>query len=164
MKRGKVILFLLAAAFVLIQFFRPVKNVTAAVPDKDIARSYAMPPEVKAILQKACYDCHSNNTVYPWYANVQPLAWWLDAHIRDGKRHLNFDEFLNYPLARQYRKLEETVETVNEGEMPLASYTLTHTNAKLNSGERKLVMDWCEGIRANMRASYPADSLVVKKK
>lgn len=164
MRSWKIILWGLLAILAIIQLFRPARNAAGASPDGHISKAYAVPADVEVILQKACYDCHSNNTVYPWYANIQPVAWWLAAHIKDGKRHLNFDEFLAYPVSRQYRKLEETAEMVNEGEMPLSSYTIVHTSAKLDAAERKMISDWCGNIRKEMQSAYPPDSLIAKKK
>lgn len=161
----KVLLFLLAA-LVVIQFFRPAKN-TASGPEayaKDISKVHAVPADVQLILQKACNDCHSNNTNYPWYSNIQPVAWWLKDHIDEGKRELNFSEFAGYSLRRQYHKLEEVEEQVKEGEMPLSSYTIIHKDAKLTDTEKQALYNWVNAIRDSMRAVYPIDSLERKKK
>ena len=106
-KRSRKILLLFLALFIIIQFFRPVKNISEKVEAYHITTRYKVPDTVQQILKASCYDCHSNNTVYPWYAEVQPVAWWLNSHIEDGKRGLNFSEFMTYPIRRQYRKLEE---------------------------------------------------------
>lgn len=164
MKKFKVFLWLLGILLIIIQFIRPAKNLNPAAQPGDITLTYPTPAYVQVILKKACYDCHSNNTAYPWYANIQPVAWWLNSHITDGKRHLNFNEFTTYRVAKQYHKLEETSELVEHREMPLASYTWIHTDAKLNDEERKQVTDWCESVRAIIKAQYPADSLILKKK
>ena len=103
---------------------------------------YPVPENVEQILVKACNDCHSNSTVYPWYAEVQPIAWWLDDHVKDWKKHLNFNEFASYRLAKQYHKLEEVFDEVKGGEMPLESYTVVHRDAKLTDEERTILMDW----------------------
>ncbi len=163
MKSKKVILLIILLLVVLIQFYRPAGNRTTNAQPHNITATYNTSDEVKDILKRACNDCHSNNTVYPWYANIQPVNWWLNKHVSDGKRHLNFDEFTSSRIGRQYKKLGESIELVNSGEMPLSSYTLIHTNAKLNAAEKKVLVDWCEGIRAEIKAKYPADSLVVKK-
>ncbi|RFS26693.1 cytochrome C [Chitinophaga silvatica] len=162
-RRNKILLALLVLA-VLIQFYRPARNISTAAQPNNITTAYNTSAEVKDILKRACNDCHSNNTVYPWYAEIQPVAWWLDKHVKDGKRHLNFDEFINNPISRQYKKLGESIELVNDGEMPLSSYTFIHTNAKLTTDEKKIFNDWCEGIRSTLKEKYPADSFVVKKK
>jgi Haem-binding domain len=161
----KVLVFLLGV-LVVIQFFRPDKN-TASGPEayaKDITKVHAVPADVQQVLQKACYDCHSNNTNYPWYSQVQPVAWWLNDHIKEGKKELNFSEFAGYSLARQYRKLEEVQEEVKEGKMPLDSYTWIHKEAKLTDAEKQSLYNWVNAIRDSMRSVYPIDSLVRKKK
>jgi hypothetical protein len=163
MKTFKKLLVGLLVILVVLQAFRPAKNNSGDV-SKDISTVYAVPDNVKAILAKACNDCHSNNTVYPWYAEVQPVAWWLANHVNDGKRHFNLNEFAGYRIARQYKKLEECMEQVKEGEMPLESYTLIHKNAILTESEKLSFFTWCETVRDSIKAKYPADSLVIKKK
>lgn len=164
MKKKKILLWILLLIAVLIQFYRPARNISASAQPYDITTAYNTPAEVKDILKRACNDCHSNNTVYPWYAEIQPVAWWMNKHVADGKRHLNFDEFTNNRISRQYKKLGESTEMVNEGEMPLSSYTIIHSNARLTASEKKLFSDWCEGIRSMMKEKYPADSFVIKKR
>jgi Haem-binding domain len=155
----------LLLAFIVIQFFRPAKNI-ASGPEayaKDIATAHAIPAEVQLVFQKACYDCHSNNTDYPWYSHIQPVAWWLADHIKEGKKELNFSEFAGYSIRRKYRKLEEINEEVNEGKMPLESYTLIHTSAKLTDADRLAIANWTTSLRDSMKRVYPEDSLVKKK-
>lgn len=159
----KKILIVLLVLIVIIQFFRPTKNLSAAKSANDISNVYNVPDNVNVILNKACNDCHSNNTVYPWYAEVQPVAWWLNDHIEEGKEELNFSEFASYTPARQYHKLEEIKKQIDEGEMPLGSYTLIHTDAKLTDAEKQTLLSWSEGIRAEMKSKYPLDSLVMKR-
>ena len=100
----KKILLGLATVFVLIQFIRPEKN-NSNIQTNHIANKYMMPLEVKEIFAKACDDCHSNNTRYPWYSNFQPVAWWLDDHVKDGKRHLNMSELGARRINLQNHKL-----------------------------------------------------------
>lgn len=157
----KILIFLLAV-FVLIQFFRPSANKSSAGQPNYIGNAHVVPGDVKPILEKACNDCHSNNTRYPWYSKIQPIAWWLDDHIRDGKKHLNFDEYSNRSLRYQYHKMEETVEMVEEGHMPLKSYTWIHKDAILSEVEKNKLLGWAEGVKKAMEAKYPLDSLVRK--
>lgn len=154
---------ILILALLLLQLYRPAKNLSDN-REKDIATLYNVPAHVQQILTKACYDCHSNKTVYPWYASVQPFAWWIKDHVDDGKRHLNFNEFAGYRIAKQYHKLEECIEEVKENEMPLESYTLIHQNARLTEEEREQLFTWCNAVRDSIKAKYPADSLVIKRK
>lgn len=162
----KKILYLLLAAFVIIQFFKPAKNIApqGLASGNHISTKYAVPAEVEQILKTSCYDCHSNNTIYPWYANIQPVAWWLNDHVVDGKKELNFDEFATYNLRRQYHKLEEVGEQIEHDEMPLNSYTIIHQSAKLDPAQKKTLTDWANNTRKQMETLYPIDSLIRKKK
>ncbi len=161
----KKILLALLAILVIIQFFRPDKNesndLTYAITTK-----YEVPAEVNEILKVSCNDCHSNKTVYPWYANVQPVAWWLNDHVEDGKRHLNFSEFTNRPIAIQNHKWEEVVEMVEKKEMPLADYTYLglHSEANLSEEQRELLISWAKSQMSYLKENYPADSLVMPKR
>jgi hypothetical protein len=163
MKIAKRILLILLVIFIVLQAFRPAKN-NSNDTTKDISKSYVVPENVKVILAKACNDCHSNRTRYPWYAEVQPVSWWLASHIKDGKRQLNFNEFDSYRIAKQYKKLEECIKEVKEGGMPLPSYTIIHKDAILTEAEKKILYDWCDILRDSIKTQYPADSLVIKKK
>lgn len=158
----KILVFLLAV-LVIIQFFHPKKNIAAAASANAVATVYAVPENVQKILAASCNDCHSNNTIYPWYSKIQPVDWWLASHVNEGKRELNFDEFASYNLRRQYRKLEEVIKEVKEDGMPLDSYTWIHKNALLNPEQKQLLTGWAEGIRTAMQQKYPIDSLVRKK-
>ena len=158
----KVLIFLLVA-LIIIQFIHPKPNKSKGEQPNYLGNSHPVPDDVKLILEKACNDCHSNNTRYPWYSNIQPVDWWLDNHIKDGKRHLNFDEYTNKNLRYQYHKMEETIEMVKEGEMPLGSYTWVHKDAKLNESEKSKLIEWAEQVMETMKEKYPLDSLIRKK-
>lgn len=162
MKIFKRILLILLIAFVAIQFVRPAKNVSSD-KSKNVSTLYAVPANVDAILTKACNNCHTNNTIYPWFASVQPVTWWLDDHIKEGKKHLNFDEYSTYNLRKQYHKMEEVIEQVKEKEMPLNSYTWVHGDAKLTNEERVALTTWAQTIMDTMKAHYPIDSLIRKR-
>ena len=163
MKIVKKILIGLLVILIVGQAFRPAKNISGD-KIKDISVSYVVPEDVKVILAKACNDCHSNSTRYPWYAEVQPVAWWLNDHVIDGKKKLNFNEFDGYRIAKQYKKLEECIKEVKEGGMPLPSYTIIHKDAILTDTEKQALFNWCEVLRDSIKARYPADSLIIKKK
>lgn len=147
-------LYFLIAVLVVIQFIKPERNLSGEVQN-DISKAYSVPNKVKVILETACYDCHSNKTVYPWYANLQPIAWWLSDHVNDGKKHLNFNEFMTYNAKRQHHKLEEIDETVSEGEMPMSSYTLIHKEAKLSDDQKAILIQWTKDLRAEILAQNP---------
>ena len=160
----KQVLLILLAALIIIQFFHPEKNKhdQPAAVEKDIATLYPYPDSVKQLLQTSCYDCHSNNTIYPWYSKLQPVDWWLNSHVTEGKRELNFNEFASYSLRKQYGKLKKIGDEVKEGGMPLSSYTLIHTDAKLDDKQKNIIINWANGVRDSMKNKYPADSLIKK--
>lgn len=138
----KIGLLVLLVVVIVIQFIQPARNKNEQVLATDITRIYTLPENIKAILKTSCYDCHSNNTDYPWYANIQPGGWWLASHIKDGKAELNFSEFGTYSNRRQQSKLKSIANSIEDGAMPLASYTLIHRNVKLSEEDKTLLMNW----------------------
>jgi hypothetical protein len=159
----KRLLIAFVVVILLIQLFQPTKNIHPNADANNIASIYTTPDSVKRTLQTSCYDCHSNNTVYPWYGVLQPAAWWMSSHVNEGKKELNFDEFASYSPRKQYHKLESFIKEIKEDGMPLDSYTWIHKNAILSPGQKQLLMDWAGGIRTQMQQHYPADSLARKK-
>ena len=155
----KTIGWLLLIALVVIQFFRPKKNVEQGISANHISTKFSIPHDVNAILDKACYDCHSNNSSYPWYFNIQPIGLWMDHHIKEGKRGVNFSEYTNRRLRYQYHKMEEVIELVKEGGMPIDSYTWTHKDAILSPEEKSKLVNWAQSIMDTLEAHYPIDSL-----
>ena len=155
----------LGLLLLIIQFIRPDKNELNDLT-YDISTKYEVPGDVNHLMQVSCNDCHSNKTEYPWYANVQPVAWWLNHHVVDGKKHLNFSEFTKKPLFVQNHKLEEIMEMVEEKEMPLPSYTYfgLHPEANLTDAQRTMISDWAKAQMTYIRETYPADSLVFPKR
>lgn len=145
------ILFALLMVFIFIQFSRPEKNESTAQTPNDIFAHYEAPENTKQLIHTACYDCHSNNTVYPWYAEIQPVAWWLADHVNEGKSELNFSEFATYTPKKGDHKLEEVVEMIKEKEMPLKSYTLIHGDANLSDAKREELSKWAEELRAQIK-------------
>ena len=150
MKIFNKILLALLAVLLLAQFIRPEKNRASGEQPNDIFKHYPAAPEVQAIVKRACYDCHSNNTNYPWYAEVQPLAWWINDHVEDGKKHLNFSEFAAYKPKKANHKLEEVYEEVEKHDMPLKSYTLIHAEARLTTEEQQMLIDWAKSTRSQI--------------
>lgn len=159
MKTWQKIVLILLVAFIIIQFFHPQHNTSNAAQPNNITNIYGANEEIKNILKTSCYDCHSNNTHYPWYAKIQPVAWWLYDHVQEGKHHANYDEFGTLTAARQYHILEESIHEVKEGVMPLKSYLIIHTNSRLTDIQKQAFMNWCQSIRDTLKARYPADSL-----
>ena len=142
----------LLVGLLVAQLVRPARNLSVIPGPNDISVKHPVPPAVQGLLQRACYDCHSNNTKYPWYAEVQPVRWWLDSHIKDGKRHLDFSEFGAYSAKRANHKMKQTAEQVESGKMPLPSYTWMHPEARLTPAEVKLIADWARAAEKTMAA------------
>lgn len=157
----KRILLGLLIVLVGIQFIQPDKDNQSMDMTNDISKVVTVPDSVHALLKTACYDCHSNFTNYPWYSNIQPVGWWLKDHIDEGKQSLNFSEFAllkprpggrySTTQALQDHKLEEVAEVVEEGEMPLQSYTIIHGEAKLNEAQKKMITDWVAAARQQLK-------------
>lgn len=153
------------AVLIVIQFIRPQKNLSNEQANH-VSTKYPIPAEVNSILESACNDCHSNQTRYPWYAEIQPTAWWLANHVKEGKEHLNFSEFTSLPVAIQKHKFEEMIEMVKEGEMPMKAYTWLglHSEAKLTDAQRTLITGWAQMQMDSLAAQYPADSLKIPER
>ncbi len=137
----------LALLMIAIQFFDTDKNISTTPSENAIEKHYQMSSHVQSLLKTSCYDCHSNNTAYPWYNNIQPVKWWLADHVNSGKRHLNFDEFNTYSKEKKLKKLDEITETVKSGEMPLTSYTVIHYDAKLSSADQSEIENWAAKVK-----------------
>ena len=146
----KKVAYILLAILIIIQFIRPARNISSAEQVNHISKKYTVPANVNTVLEKACNDCHSNNTVYPWYTNIQPVGFWMDDHVKDGKDELNLSEFLTYSPKKARHKMEEVVDMVKEGEMPLDSYTWIHTEAKLTQEEKTALTDWASALAAQI--------------
>lgn len=142
----------------------PMEKNDSGTSDFDITTSYQVPDHVATLLQGACNDCHTNSTRYPWYSKIQPVGFWINHHTNDGKKHLNFSEFTSLPLRVQNHKLEEVIEMVENGEMPLHSYTYfgLHPEANLSEEDRQILVDWAKEQMAMLADTYPADSLKMK--
>jgi len=139
----KKLIFFLVITFVAIQFYpRNNKNIAKNKSEYALSTSENTSDSVLQILKTSCYDCHSNNSIYPWYPNIRPFSWWINHHIYEGKESLNFDQWGTYTLKKKNHVLHEIEEQIEEGEMPLESYTWIHKNAVLTEQQKKLIYDW----------------------
>lgn len=145
-KRNKILL-AIALILVAIQLIRPARNNGEAMGPNDISKAYQVPAEVHTVLQQSCYDCHSNKTNYPWYANIQPIGWWLQSHINDGKRHLNFSEYGTYAEKKAKHKFEEIEDAAANGWMPMESYLWMHPETKLTPDQSKAIAQWAGALK-----------------
>ena len=147
MKAVKIIAIVLLVAFVVIQFIPVDRNQSDSVPKTDFMLVNDVPNDIKNKLQVSCYDCHSNNTQYPWYNKVQPIAWFLEDHIKKGKAELNFNEWDSLSNRRKKSKLRSIIKQIENDEMPLDSYTLIHREASFSEAEKQELIQWVERLK-----------------
>lgn len=149
-KKIRKILLVCVVIFLLMQLYQPARNKDGGqILPSHITELYSVPDSINGIFASSCYDCHSNNTRYPWYSYIQPARFFMERHIRNGKKELNFSEFGNYSRRRQESKLESINKQVKSGEMPLASYTWLHKNSKLTLQQREMIINWVDTILKN---------------
>ncbi len=149
MKRTTGALLGLGLVLVGIQFV-PVERTNPPVTGEVPA-----PDDVKAILERSCWDCHSNETVWPWYAHVAPASWLVAEDVEDGRRHANFSAWDRYAADDRDEVMEEVVEVMEEAEMPLRKYTFIHRDAKLSDAERERLIEWARAMRAEIGVEAP---------
>ena len=150
MSRIKKALFAILVLFIGIQFYQPARNKSGQVLPTDISNTYSIPENVNVLFKNACYDCHSNNTNYPWYSNIQPIGWLLAKDVKEGKAKLNFSELGSFSPRRQTSKLEIIENSIKDGIMPLSKYTLLHKNARLTKEDKELLIDWIEKTKDSL--------------
>ena len=149
----KWVAIVLVVALVGIQFVRPARTNPPVDKSQTIEAFTQMTPEVTSILDRSCRDCHSNQTVWPWYSNVAPLSWWVIDHANQGRSNLNYSEWGKLAPDRRDRKLRQICDEVQDGVMPLSSYTPMHPAAKLSEQDKKTLCDWTEKERQRLSAS-----------
>jgi hypothetical protein len=128
---------------IIMQFFRPERIGKEAEP-VDLQSVISVPDSIDVLLKHSCYDCHSNQTDYPWYSNVAPVSWYLDMHIRKGRDALNFSNFGSLDNSRQIKVLTDICDMVDSETMPLKSYLLIHRKARIDRSEAEAICDWSD--------------------
>ena len=139
--------------FIGIQFIPTERNESENVPETDFLLVNKTPENIGKLLQVSCYDCHSNNTEYPRYNKIQPIAWFLEDHIKEGKKELNFSEWDEYSNRRKNSKLKSIISQIRDDEMPLFSYTLVHRDAILSNSDKELMIDYMNQIKDDLQYS-----------
>ena len=123
-----------------------------------VGAEISAPADVRAVLRRACYDCHSNETVWPWYSRVAPVSWLVASDVHEARKKLNFSTWDEYSAKRQMRKLAEIAEEVADGEMPLWSYVVVHRNAALSPEDGALLKAWTERAAVAPGSTVPDTS------
>ena len=136
--------FLLLIILLILQFIRPERNEGLRGTENDMVRVIEVPADIGAMLEHSCYDCHSNQTRYPWYSRISPISWLLERHISHGKEKLNFSEFGNLDRTAKIALLSDLCEVVQADIMPLKSYLLIHRDAGLTEDETAAICAWSD--------------------
>ncbi len=142
---------ILLLIFIVIQFIPTNRNLSTQVLKDDFITTFNPPKNIATKLKISCYDCHSNNTYYPWYNKIQPIAWFLENHINEAKKELNFSEFGNYSNRRQKSKLKSIISQIKDNEMPLKSYTIMHKDAIITDKRKKQIIIWIENLKHTIK-------------
>ena len=145
-----VVIVILAAA----QFVRPARTNPPTEEARAAQAHLSMPSDVQAVLKRACYDCHSNETTWPWYSNVAPVSWFVTDHVDHGRKHLNFSDWAQQGRHTDKQdadsQLDEIRKEVEARNMPLGSYLLLHPGAKLSDQDVKIISDWAASERRRL--------------
>ena len=144
MKMAKKIIFWTLLAFALIQFFpidRTNKPVDSAANFVDARKA---PEKISTLLKNACYDCHSNETVYPKYAFIAPVSWSVKSHVNEGREHLNFSIWETYNKDLKKNMITKSIQTIQSKAMPMPGYIVYHKEANLSEAERALMIQYFE--------------------
>lgn len=157
---GFVVL-LIASQFIRFDRSRPVTS-----PDSSFVKLAMPPTEIANLLKVACYDCHSYETTYPWYAQVAPISWWIDNHVNEGREHLNFSTWGSYSLKKQAHKAEEAAEEIEEGHMPERTYPWMHAEARLTAAQRTELSNYFKNLNLELKSipAMPDPSMLIPKK
>jgi len=152
MKKLKTFLIIAAILFIVAQFIRPNRTNPPVDPALDARAAAQVPREVAATLQRSCFDCHSNQTAWPWYTNITPVNWWIaKSHVEHAREHYNFSEWGKLEAKDRDHNLDEICDEVEDGGMPLPSYLLVHGSARLSDADKRAICDWTKAERARIK-------------
>ena len=147
----KIVAVVFVVAFAVAQFFRPDQTNPPIVQADTLEAATQVPENVAQVLKRSCNDCHTNQTVYPWYSNITPFSWLLKNHIDEGRTKLNFSVWNTYDAKKKARKLDQICDQIIGGEMPLNQYLWIHRYAKLSDEDKKLLCDWEQAERDKIK-------------
>lgn len=142
---------LLMVVLIGVQFYRPEKNISRQAPGpEDFLVKHSAPDEVRRLFSVACYDCHSNHTRYPWYAEIQPVGWWLTKHVDEGRDSLDLSSLGEAPAKKQAKRIDAMIDVITDRSMPMPEYTWIHRDAKFDANQIKLLTDWLSQVREKL--------------
>ncbi len=147
MKILRIFFILLIAAFVVMQFFGIDRTNPDFDPKDDFLSMEKPPADLEKLVKASCYDCHSNQTIWPWYSYVAPVSWLIEAHVIDGRDNVNLSEWGTYELEDRAYIIEEMIEEIEDGEMPFPGYDKLHPDAKLSEEQKQSLFKWLKSIQ-----------------
>ena len=142
----KILLIILLAAFVIIQFIPSGRPANQPIVGQDIFEIVEIPSEVGTLLKNACYDCHSQSVKYPWYSYVAPVSWLVARDVKMGREHIDFGKWGELTKRKQIKALGEIAEEIEDGNMPMQIYITMHSEANLTTEQRALIVNWAEQL------------------
>jgi hypothetical protein len=149
----KIVAIVIVVGLVIIQFFQIDKSNPPVVPDQTLDATTQVPPDISEILGRSCKDCHTNQTIYPWYTNVQPVGWFVKDDIDQGRGKVNFSVWNTYTPKQKSKRLDDICEQLNLKAMPLPQYLWIHRNAVLSQNERDSLCSWATQEKAKIDAT-----------
>jgi len=147
MKFLRILFILLVATFIVLQFFGIERGNPEFDQKADFISIEKPPAEVEKMIKAACYDCHSNETIWPWYSYIAPASWIIEEHVIDGRDNLNLNDWGDYELEDRAYIIEEMIEEIEDGEMPLPGYDILHPDAKLTDDQKEALYKWLRSIQ-----------------
>ena len=145
-KTGKHVALIGVVLLLLIQLVQPDRS-NPPSPGPSVQDVLPMSPRIDGLIRSACFDCHSNQTRWPWYSYVAPVSWLVSQDVSEGRRHVNFSEWGSYERRKQIGRLGSIADEVSEGAMPLPSYARMHAEAALSEEDRDSLVAWAEHMR-----------------
>ena len=144
---AKKIFYFLLVVFAIIQLFQPDRNNSTENLKSELTNLYKLPDSIENLLSTTCYDCHSNNTDYPFVINIQPFGWYMESKVTKGKKHLNFSEFGNYKKEEAIEKLEDIDLAMQNNRMPLQAYRWYNSESNLTDEQRATISAWAKQLK-----------------
>jgi len=158
MNELKYILIFFVALFLGIQLFTTEKNIGELNPKGSFENEIETPADISKMLNNACYDCHSNNTKYPWYASIAPMSWYISGHVEDGKATLNFSEWSSYSKEEKQKKIDKSADLVKRRWMPMHEYLGQHPEALMTNKEVEKLANWFSNIQLGQEERHCIDN------
>ena len=152
LKIAKWFAIVLVGLLLIAQFVRPARTNPPVDESQTIQARAQMTPDVAAIFDRSCRDCHSNKTVWPWYTNVAPISWFIANHVSEGRHSMNLSEWGRLDQDRQDRKLRQICDEIQDGAMPLSTYTPLHPGSTLSEQDKKTLCAWTDAERQRLSA------------